>query len=569
MRLNGNLSVAGQVKDLKIEQLAVDPVAPVLSQMWYNTTDSEMKFFDGVVVQVIATGAGALADYLLLDGTAPMVGALTLNSADQSAAADTVAVSKGHVDTVAGTKEDTITGAATSIVAADLAVSAIATTDASGKVSATTSATAAEAEFLAGVTSGIQGQLDGKEASIGYVPVNKAGDSMGGNIAMAGNAITGLIAAAGPTEPVRQAEFEAALAGLDFQADVLGVQTDASLDPSATPTLGDRYVITDTAALHANFGTITGVENNDIVEFDGTDFIVSYDVSVLGEGILAWDQLLDVFIRFDGTSWSEFGGLSGVTAGIGLAKSGNNIYVNMGAGVAQLPSDEIGLDVKADGGIDIVDPTTGLHSVLTDAQVALKLDGATLSTSTDGVKVDASGITELELNASIIGNGIQGAAGTAISVKTLAASGITVDTDGVSVDDVELRTRALYLDGAAAMTGELTLSSNDQTLSADEAAVSKAYMIATIGTLAGDAVTTLETRVNAGYFVYDGTGAANTSHTVTHNMGNKYVQVSIVDTSDEVVLPESITFTDVNSLAVTFTNAEAVRIIVTGLKAAA
>lgn len=41
-------------------------------------------------------------------------------------------------------------------------------------------ASAAEVNYLVGVTSSVQSQLDGKQASLGYVPVNKAGDTMTG-----------------------------------------------------------------------------------------------------------------------------------------------------------------------------------------------------------------------------------------------------------------------------------------------------------------------------------------------------------------------------------------------------
>jgi RNAse (barnase) inhibitor barstar len=39
-------------------------------------------------------------------------------------------------------------------------------------------ASAAEINYLVGVTSSVQTQLDGKQASLGYTPVNKAGDTM-------------------------------------------------------------------------------------------------------------------------------------------------------------------------------------------------------------------------------------------------------------------------------------------------------------------------------------------------------------------------------------------------------
>jgi len=70
---------------------------------------------------------------------------------------------------------------------------------------------------------------------------------------------------------------------------VTGMQEDGTLDPGATPTEGDRYIILDISDLNTNFkGTydnttlwITGegVGNNDIVEWDGDNFVVLFDAS--------------------------------------------------------------------------------------------------------------------------------------------------------------------------------------------------------------------------------------------------------------------------------------------------
>lgn len=92
--------------------------------------------------------------------------------------------------------------------------------------------------------------------------------------------------------------------GFDFQIDVLNTQVDATLDPGVSPTTGDRYIITNSAALHANFGTITGVGNGDIVEYDGSNFVVEYDVSVQGEGAKVWDRNANKFANWDGSAWS-------------------------------------------------------------------------------------------------------------------------------------------------------------------------------------------------------------------------------------------------------------------------
>ena len=563
MLLNGNLAVIGQIKDLKPENLATDPLVGdlVASRLWYNSVAKRLKFFDGTEVHTLAVG-GSLSDYIKHDGTVAMTGELTLNNTDQSGSAANVAVSKGHLDTVAATKQNTVTGAASTVVSADLTASTAVVSDASGKI-VDGGATAAEVAHLSGVTSAIQTQLDDKEDGLGYVPVSKTGDNMTGNLTMGGNEIIGLPAPTDPTSPVRKSDLEAFSVGNDFQEDVIAVQSDATLDPG-TPATGDRYILNDTGNVHVNFGDVSAAENGDIVEWDGDSFEVVYDASVELEGALVWDKDADVFLRLNAGTWSEFGGLAGVTAGVALVKSGNTINVQLGAGVAQLPTDEVGIDAKADGGLfNTQDGTT--VSTDTAAQLAIKLDGASLQTTTDGASVAAGGITETMLNGSVIGNGLQGAAGTSMSVKTLADSGITVDVDGVSVDDVEMRTRAIYRDGAEAMTGELTLSSADQSASANEVAASVGYVKSLAGSSTAD-IAALATRLENGLFVYDGTGAASATHTVTHNLNNKYASVTIVDDADEVIVPDTITYTDANSLVVTFSESIGCRVVVMGVK---
>ena len=63
-------------------------------------------------------------------------------------------------------KQATITGAATTITSTDLAASRAVVSDASGKIAASSTTTAAEIEYVHGVTSAIQTQLSGKEPTI-------------------------------------------------------------------------------------------------------------------------------------------------------------------------------------------------------------------------------------------------------------------------------------------------------------------------------------------------------------------------------------------------------------------
>lgn len=131
-----------------------------------------------------------------------------------------------------------------------------------------------------------------------------------------------------PTKNALYDKINALETGLDWQDSVLDIQTDATLDPGASPTTGDRYIITDSAALHANFGTITGLGNNDIVQYDGSDFIVVYDVSVDTEGGSVWDEDSNNYYVYNGTAWVKWN-TTLYTASDGVQLSSNDIKLDI------------------------------------------------------------------------------------------------------------------------------------------------------------------------------------------------------------------------------------------------
>lgn len=553
MRFIGDLNVDGEILELKPENLASDPGSPIESQMWWNSTSKVMKYYDGTEVKTISEG-GNFDDFINKDGSVAMTGELTLSSSTPSAALS--AASKGYVDTEVATKEDTITGAATTITGTDLTINRALLSDGSGKVAVST-VTSTELGYVSGVTSSIQSQLDGKEGSLGYTPVNVAGDTMTGNLAFGGSyTVTGLVAPSNGTDAATKAYVDAAIAGLDFQADVLDVQTDNTLDPGATPTTGDRYIITDSGNLHPNFGTITGLGDGDIVEYDGADFVVVYDVSAEGAGAIAWSTDDASFQYYDGSSWGEFGGIDALVAGVGLVKSGNTLNINMGAGIAQLPSDEVGIDVHTTGALELIDPTLETASTATDAVIAVKLDGSTLARAAGGLSVANAGVTETQLATSVAGNGITGGNGTSLSV--VADTGISVSGSGVAFDTTFGDARYATLTGAT-FTGSVVLDA-DPTVALG--AATKQYVDAVDTDL-----TTLSNRLDACF--YDSTLlSSNTSFTINHNIGTQYVHVTVIDSSGYVVIPQDIQFNSTSQCTVTLSTAEAVRVIVTGLNPA-
>lgn len=549
MYVNGNLDIAGVVMDLKLERLATDPVTPAVSRMWFNSADKKVKYFDGTDIIALAAG-GALSDYLPLTG-GTLTGALVL-AADAVNAME--AVTKQQMDTGLGLKQDTITGAATTVVAADLTADMVVVADSSGKIAAST-VTTAELGLLSGITGNVQEQIDSKEDALGYVPVNKAGDSVNGNLAFGGTStIKNLAAPVDAGDAVRLADLEAAMLGLDIQADVVGTEADFA-------GVAGRYILVDASTFTG--AVEAGAEAGDIVVVDAAGAItsVAYDISVAGPGALVWNRADAVWNQYvSGTSWSEFGGLSGVSAGVGLVKDGNTISVRLGAGIADLPTGEVGVEVKNNGGLALVDPTTGEASVASDAVLGV-VAGSGLEVGVGGVGVAAGGITENHLNASVAGNGIAGGAGIPLNVE--AGTGIVVSADGVAFDEAYGDARYLTLTGGT-LTGELILSGDATNVLSP---VTKQQMDSAISS-ANSSTTELTARLESGVFVYEELTTAAVSHVVTHNLGNKYGTVVVTDENDEIVIPQSITFNTANSLTVTFAGASLCRVIVSGVKAA-
>lgn len=558
MQIFGSLKLmgGGKIENFRPDELATDPASPLVGQVWMNTTEETLKFYDGTQIWPLAKG-GDLDNYLRRDGTLPMTGELTLNSTDQSSGADTAAISKGHFDAGMATKQDTITGAATSIVDTDLGADLAMVSDASGKVSVGTT-TSAQIEYLNSVTSNVQDQIDGKQDDLGYVPVNRAGDSMNGDLNMNGNQMLGLPAASDATSPIRKAEYDADRAGFNWQEDVKGIQEDNTLDPGV-PAEGDRYIITDSANLHANFGSITGLGDADIVEFNGSEFVVAFDFDVAenADGAMVWNLADQENYRVISGVWTPFYGLDDLVAGIGLAKTGNTFDINLGAGIGELPSDEVGIDFRTDGGLYLASPADGSDSVAMDAQLAIRLNGGALETSASGLTIASEGVVAQHIATGALGNGIAGGAGVALNV--VGDTGITVSASGVAFDEA-------YGDARYAnLTGDTFTGAVKGIAPVDAADLTRKDYVDAADQLLQDAIDANGVKIDAGHFVYDGTGAAATTHVVSHGFNNKYVQVSIVDdTTDEVLFPDSIVFTDADTVTVSFTQPITCRIIVTG-----
>lgn len=557
MRHVGNIELIGLgvIKNARFENLAEDPLTPTTGQLWYNTAEGVYKGFDGTTIQTFAVGGNtqALLDEIneietgtglnangsysapsgsnYLEGTSSVMNAVVTLDGQIKTNADAIT----GLQTTSGNQADALSALQTEVNAVETGAGL----NADGTFTAPVGT-----NYLGAVTSlkaadvALDAQIKTNADAID-TKVAKAGDTMTGNLAFGGTArVTGLAAPQEATDAVRLIDLDNRMSGLDFQADVVGTEADFAGVPG-------RYIYIDGSTFVAGS---SGAAANDIVEVDAAGNVeaVAYDVSEAGAGALTWSTIGVVWMRYDGTTWSVFGGLGDLNAGVGLSKTGNVIQVNLGAGVAQLPTDEVGIDVRASGGLFLtVDGVAS--STDSAAQLAIKLDGATLALGANGLKVGDAGVGNAQLAAEVAGLGLTGGAGQALAVG--AGTGILVNADNVELDLEYADARWLTLAGGT-MLGNLILN-GDPTVALG--AVTKQYADA-IGTKAGQS-----------FYEYDGS-TSQTVHTITHNIGSKYVGVTVYDSSDNVVIPDRITAVDANTVEVVFASAMTCKALVCAKK---
>jgi hypothetical protein len=574
MRILGDLIFAGlgQLKALRVENMASDPGTPSVGQIWYNTTEGVYKGYDGTTINTFASGgntetlAGEIDAIeagagLNSDGTftAPvgsnyLSGATTLKGA--TALLDT------QIKTVAdglATTDSNVTAVQNEVNAVELGAGL----NADGTFTAPTST-----NYLGAATSLKQADtlLDSQiktnadniatNTSDIATKVSKSGDTMTGNLVMqAGTHVTIADAPVNGTDAVNWNAVQNVMSNQTYRPEADAKDSvSTTLPTGASATIdghtvvnGDRILFTALTANNNQVYVASGVGTS-IVWTAAMDNQRSVATPSDGDTLLVLtgtDYALSAW-TYNGTAFVQFNGGTQVMPGVGLSKTGNVLDINLGAGIAQLPTDEVGVDLYTGSGLFLTEDGT-TSSTNTNAQLSLNLDGSTLSKSTSGVKVASQGITGTELNASVAGAGLSGGAGAALSI--VAGDGITVNADSIQIDTTWADARYINTAGDT-LTGALVLAA-DPTAALE--AATKQYVDA------------LAARLDGGTFVYTA-GSSATTHVVTHSLGSKYNQVVVYDSTDKVIIPDSITADSTSQLTVTFASAITCKVVVTGIK---
>lgn len=544
-----------------------------------------------------------------------------------------------------------------------------------------------------------------------YVKIT--GGTMTGDLNMGTtNTVTGLAAPSNVSDAATKAYVDGLVSGgATWRNPVVGpnlVDIVAVASLPGTPNVGDGYIVTDTSGGHtagdfivwtgsvwnlvqnvvagnrfiitgestATIGTtLDGMFNaNDLIQYVSGAFdsagswttpeglagtTLPQGTTVLCDDPQSYHFGHSYLYDASGNHWTEIAGPGSIGAGTGLAYSGNILNVNMGAGIVQLPTDEVGIDLyNGPNGALILTTDGTTHTTVTGAKLYLRLDAAgALAQTSSGLKIDAASVTNAMLvQPSVAVNGDTGSTtlplGDTLEIKGSSVQGIVtsvaslsnVETFTITASDasssqkgvakfvsptftvtsgnVDIATagvsntmlanssftvsdgatpQGISLGGtltvsAAAGTGvavnttttdTITISGIDASTTVKGVASFDAAQFsvtagavslnATLGDLTNVDATTADVTTAGTMLVNDGTnykgrkiyylytGASKTTHVVTHSLGQKYCNVTVVDSTDEVIIPQSITFNSASQLTVVFNTAIACTVVVMGV----
>lgn len=302
--------------------------------------------------------------------------------------------------------------------------------------------------------------------------VNVSGDTMTGNLAFGGAAtVIGLTSPVNATDAATKGYVDSLAGGLSWQEPVESVVT---TNPTSGMTIGDRFLNTTDGKIY----TATSA--------------TAVDAGVApADGFALFDRSTETGYVYSGTEWVQFTGAGQITAGVGLAKEGNVLNVNLGAGIAQLPTDEVGVDIYTGSALFLTTNGTAA-STDTAAQLALRVGAGISQDNSNGIYIDAGAVTNAMLANSVLN--IAGTSGTdAIALgETLTFAGATapvtvaVSDNGVTVAvaDATVTTKGL----ASFNTDQFAVTEGAVSLAADLEDLLNVDM-ATVAKQAGDLIT--------------------------------------------------------------------------------
>ena len=547
MDFNGNIRLLGgsTLRNARIERLAADPVSPLDGQLWYNTTDNVYRGFDGTVVMTFASGGNTALIQTELDNTQTAAGfnadgTLTaFSGSNYLVSSETLRAALVALDTQLKSASDAAAQAQTEVDAVETALAAEVTraTDAEGVLTTDLAAEVTRA-------TGAEGTLTTNLAA----EVTRATDAE----AAIAQDLADEITARGLAELAIQNEIEAKLNGLNWKTSVRAIEINANLSLTGAATVddvvladGDRVaVIAQTEPADNGIYVVnTAGAWTRSTDFDGTSpineinsaaFFVEEGTSLADTG---WTQINQVnTVGTDAIAFTQFNGAAGIGAGAGLYKTGNTLEIGEGAGIV-VTADAIEVALASAGGL-------GFDG--SDA-VQVVADGTSLTVSASGVKVSDTLTTEI--------GALRTDLTSEASTRGTADAALQTELDATQVG------AGLAADGTLdAFTGANYVSAADSLRAAVVALDTQAKANA-------DAVAAANTRLTDSMYLYT-SGASADTHVVTHNLGQQFTQVTVIDSTNQVIIPDSVTFDSANQLTVVFSSAIDCKVVVSAPKTA-
>jgi hypothetical protein len=445
--------------------------------------------------------------------------------------------------------------------------------------------------------------------------VNVTGDSLTGNLTFNEIAtVTGLPLPVNGTDAANKNYVDARISGLSWVSPVRAATT-ASITLSGEQTIdtisvvgGDRVLVKNQSTTSQNgiyvvsAGAWTrATDNDEPAEFESIAVLVTTG-AVNAE--TRWTQIEDVtVVGTSSVTFVQFSGSDSYVAGDGLSITGNTFAVKFGAGLKSLPSTHAGISLYsyASSALAFADGTGARRAsegvVAAADTLHLFLEGSSLSQSSLGLKVSPGGISGTELSTSVAGAGLAGGGGSPLSVNVDGTT-LEITSDSLNVKDSGITNvkiangtiqNAKLVNNSITFTGD---SGTDAVALGETLSVSGANGISvTVGanaiTVTNNASVSDASDVNVTtpanghtlvyttspsgefvnrptYYLYSSALAAAT-HVVTHGLGQKYCNVTVVSDADEVIIPEAIVFNSTSQLTVSFSEAINCKVVVMGV----
>ena len=281
--------------------------------------------------------------------------------------------------------------------------------------------------------------------------VNVTGDTMTGDLDFGGTArVTGLASPVNGGDATNKAYVDNAITGLTWK-NAVAVMSATNVDVAAAPAtidnvtlaIGDRVLLKgQTVDAENGIYVFTGAgvaltraaDTDAFDELNGTAVFVKSGTQYANTG---WTQNSEL-TSFAGQDWAQFTGAGAYSASTGIDITGTTISVRLGAGIVDLPTGEVGVDLYDTGALMLtVDGTA--RSTNTAAKLGLMLNAAGgLAQDTSGLRIADSGVT----NAMLVNSGLTldadtgtgtVALGGTLNVIGVAAQGVSTSVTGSDI----------------------------------------------------------------------------------------------------------------------------------------